>query len=414
MSRICSIPLLVFLLSCLGWVQAQEEPYELSYLLVRSSDGRVLHHREPDKLRVPASTLKLVTAVAALESLGGDYRFETTVVASEKPEKSGVTTLVLCGEGDPELTEAALQELADKLAASGIGRASRLAVDPGPYSFPPYGQGWAWDDAGHGYAPEIGGLNTNGGIVELIPDSPPSWLHLSEGSPEGRWLVPGREGVEVRGEVPDSIAAPRPHLRTGEVLSRILVRQKILEPGPIEIAPGQGRILAVHRSRPLRKLLKRALWESDNLAMELFFRASSRSRPEALKGAEVRIVDGSGLSRYNLISARHLVAVLRANTELRELLPGAGEGTLKRRFLDGWAAYQVRAKTGSMSNISSLAGYLFPGTDRECVFAIMINGHLGKRSQRKELENRLLDEWAREVGWPYLTESHPSGQKLTR
>ena len=55
-----------------------------------------------------------------------------------------------------------------------------------------------------------------------------------------------------------------------------------------------------------------------------------------------------------------------------------------------------------MSNVSALTGFLFPDSDKECVFAILINGHVGSSNDRKELEDRLVEEWARSIGFPYV------------
>lgn len=156
----------------------------------------------------------------------------------------------------------------------------------------------------------------------------------------------------------------------------------------------QGQELATHHSRRLREILGEALSVSDNRAMELIHRSCGQALPTVLEGQRLRRADGSGLSRYNLVSARQLVDVLLDQPKLSQLLPGGGEGTLSRRFLQGPAAGQVRAKTGTLGNVSGLAGYLFPGTPEECVFAILINGHVDSTTERKAIEDALVEGWA--------------------
>lgn len=393
---------LAFALCFLFLPLAAEPAYEISYLLVRSADGAVLAEHQPDKLRTPASSLKAVTAAAALEGLGPEREFFTTLVSDGALERGRLKgDLGLKGEADPELTTAALKTLVDQLASQGVRVIEGdLVVDPGPFSFPVYGPGWAWDDAGQDYSPEITGLSVNGGLMKLDRGSLPSWVSQTERS--GVRLIPGREGVEVGRELPDEIAIPRVALRTGQALAVLLEQQGVRLQGGVRIGTARGEALATHRSRKLREILKRALEVSDNLAMELVFRACQEQRPKCLEAEELRIVDGSGLSRYNLISARQLTKVLSENPSLKPLLVRPGEGTLKTRFLDGWAANNVLAKTGSMSNVSALTGFLFPDSDKECVFAILINGHVGSSSDRKELEDRLVEEWARSIGFPYV------------
>ena len=390
---------LVLILSLSAWA---EPNYELSYLLVRTSDGAVLAQHQPDKLRTPASTLKVVTAAAALEFLGPEKVFETAVLAESAVVRGRLPgNLGLRGEADPELTTDDLAALADELARSGFRSIEGdLVVDPGPYSFPVYGPGWAWDDAGQDYSPEITGLSVDGGTVLLEEGRLPSWVQRAE--QEGIWVVPGREGVAVGPELPEEVAAPRIALRSGQLFARLLQERGVRLKGEVRVGSLTGTVLAKHNSRPLPEILKEALAESDNLAMELLFRASGQKLPGALEEAELRVVDGSGLSRYNLISARQLVEVLYRNPALKPLMVRPGEGTLKTRFQEGWAANHVIAKTGSMSNVSALTGYLFPDSDKECVFAVMINGHLGTTKSRKEIEDGLVEEWAKSVGFPYV------------
>lgn len=391
---------LLVLLLLMGPAWSQTD-YELSYLLVRSSDGEILAEQEADKLRIPASTLKTVTAAATLEHLGRERVFKTNVRTRDKVHRGRLKgSICLQGEADPELTLDSLRSLVTQLKASGLRVVEGdLVVDPGPFAFPLYGTGWAWDDAGYSYSPEITGLNL--GPLEVRSESLPHWVVYSPGESSGAQLIPGWEGAQVRGELPRSVSPPRVALRTGERFLELLADAGIKVQGEVQEGEGTGRILATHRSRPVEQILKQAMAVSDNLAMELLYRASERALPEALKEEKLRVVDGSGLSRYNLISCRQLVHLLGA-VDLRGVLPAPGEGTLRRRFLDGWARGNLVAKTGTMSNVSALTGYLFPGSDKECRFAIMINGHLEATSKRKAIEDELVERWAQEIGWPYV------------
>lgn len=393
----------LFLLSLLSSCAWAQDSYELSYLVVRSSDGQVLYSQEADKLRVPASTLKVVTAAAALENLGADHTFATQFLSSAELTRGRLKgDLCLRGSADPELKKSDLKSMVQQLSALGLRRIKgNLIVDPGPYSFPHYGSGWAWDDAGSYYSPEISGLNLDGGLWPLDPVKQPDWMH--QRSPQGRgyWLVPGREGVVYQGKSPKKLAPPRTALRSGEYLLSLLRERGITLDGKLQVGISQGQVLVTHQSRSLQDILRQALKVSDNLAMELLFRAAEKKRPNILKEANIRQVDGSGLSRYNLISAQHLVQVLQDSEALKTLLVRPGEGTLKKRFLSGATRPHILAKTGTMSNISGLTGFLFPGSEKECRFAILINGHLDTTAKRKAIEDQLVETWVQEIAWPY-------------
>lgn len=401
MTRPFRIWLFLWLCCTSTWAQPS---YELSYLLVRSRDGQVLEQQEENKLRTPASTLKLVTAAAALEQLGPEHRYRTTVQSSGRLSRGRLQgDLYLHGEADPELTVSTLDELSRQLHAQGLRRIQGdLVIDEGDFSDPPYGEGWAWDDTGEGYSPEISGLAIDGGVLQLAPNFRADWLvHEPHNKLPSVRLIPGRQGVLVRGELPPSLAPPYSALRTGELFQAALKRHGIEVKGKIRLGVATGETLATHDSRSLREILRQALAVSDNLAMELIYRSASSSLPKVLEGQTLRRADGSGLSRYNLISTTQLVKVLESSPELKSLLPCGGEGTLKQRFLTGEPSRgHIRAKTGSLGNVSGLAGYLYPDMEHEMRFAILINGHVGSGAERKALENELIGGWSRRYSQP--------------
>ena len=378
----------LLLLACAAWA---EPDYELSYLLVRTSDGRVLAAQQEDKLRTPASTMKVVTAAAALQTLGPEHRYQTTVWSQGETHRGRLKgNLTLKGEADPELRQADLDELAQKVHALGIRRIEGdLVIDEGAYADPPYGTGWAWDDSGEEYQPEITGLAVDGGLVALTPQTTASWLTVQPSETPSIRLIPGRPGVQALGELPERVAPPYSSLRTGEMFREHLRNYGIEVRGQVKQGRADGREIASHQSRRLEDILKQAMAVSDNLAMELIYRSSAAALPKSLESQRMRRVDGCGLSRYNLISALQLTLVLREEPRLKSVFPGAGEGTLGKRFLQGAAAGRIKAKTGTLSNISALAGYLYPDTPQECVFAILINGHVDSTADRKKIENDL-------------------------
>ncbi len=157
--------------------------------LVRLSDGKVLYSRNAEQLFTPASSLKLFTTAAALEKLGPDFRFRTTVEAGPGPDPAGrVHDLLLVGRGDSNLghrvlpgrprpsntdpPDAAIQELADQVLASGVTEVTgNLVADDTYFLFEPFGRGWEEEDLQWGYGAPITALafNDNALLIRFAP-----------------------------------------------------------------------------------------------------------------------------------------------------------------------------------------------------------------------------------------------------
>lgn len=350
--------LLVLLLTLLA--PAQETR---SYLAVRTRDGAVVASQDPDRLLVPASALKLLTAARALAL---EPR-QTTLWYDQ-----GV--LILQGGGDPTLARQDLLELANQVSLP----VERVEVDPGPDLGLPYGPGWAWEDMAEDFQPPVCGLTVDEGLTRITvgpqgvsQDDP--WAALTfvlrpdAGEPQLLW-PPGSVPMLLLGHSPEPITlqvpVPDPDLWAGRILASAL-------PGPPAVARGKarGQQIASHQSAPVNEILRRALALSDNLVMETLY----RQLPDLPQPG--RVVDGCGLSRYNLVCVRTLVELLQQNPDLVELLPRPGQpGTLQNRLLD--LGQRVRAKTGTMGGVSALAGVIDSGTEDEIVFAVITNGTL--------------------------------------
>lgn len=380
--------LLVLLLALETWPQQPT----VSYLAVRTRDGTVLAEKDSDRLLVPASSLKLLTAARAL----GMEPFQTTVWASE-PVQGGVLrgSLILKGGGDPTLTRQNLARLARDLHRQGLRRVEGpLEVDAGPDLGLPYGPGWAWEDAPEPFQPLVCGLTVDGGLVRLEEAELAGLAIEREPGEELTVLrLPGRPATLVRGSAPPDLelTVVEPDLWAGKLL-RSALQECGIEVGPVQRGRARGEPLATHRSAPVREILRAALATSDNLVFEMLHRQ--------LPAPEVpgRVVDGCGLSRYNLVTARTLVEALRGNPGLVELLPRPGEpGTLARRFADSPLRAVVRAKTGTLGGVSALVGVLYPGQENEVSFALLTNGSLDLKAT-KVWEEQFLETLAYQRG----------------
>ncbi|MFC0601943.1 D-alanyl-D-alanine carboxypeptidase/D-alanyl-D-alanine endopeptidase [Streptomyces palmae] len=342
--------------------------------VVDADSGRQVYGVDADRAAVPASVIKLATGAAVLSARGSGYRLTTRVVSA------GHDRVVLVGGGDPTLTArpvhgpdhpASLRELADGTASalkrSGVRRVS-LGYDTSLYS---------------GSERHPIGPNEN-----LSPVTP---LMVDEGR-----LDKSDRGPAPRSDDPAGDAA-----RAFAKLLRDRGVEVKGEPRRAKAGRGAKELAAVH-SQPLSALVERMLTASDNDLGEALLRqtAIAARRPADFAGGGravtarlkalglplkgVRIADGSGLDRADRVPAALLAQVLvRAaspdHPELRPLitgLPVAGfTGTLRGRYAeDGVGRGVVRAKTGTLTGVNSLAGTVVDADGRLLVFAFMTTG----------------------------------------
>lgn len=414
-------------------------------IVVRSLvSGETLYRRNGQTWLVPASTMKLLTTVAAAERLGWKYRFETRLVAMG-PIKNGVLDgdLLVVGTGDPTINPRhpsrahALDDWARQLRAKGIRRVAGHVIGDDRWIEPPgWGIGWAWDDLVEDYGTPFGALQVHENVATvtmgpgLTPGAPPVVyvspsnhgllldVQATTGAADAEFSLrvaraPGTRILELRGQAPLGseprslpVAVANPTLFFAGELRQALLRQGIAVDGAgIDIDeesdrphPEEGMTLLVDLSAPVTEIAKQMLDWSINLYAETLLVALDATPPlSAADGvAALRATlsdlgvaadsyhtrDGSGLSRNDYLSADALVTTLRAAWErpalretLLQVLPRPGvPGAYERRLAGTPAAGRVWAKTGSMSNVRSLAGYVETLTGEPLAFAFLSNG----------------------------------------
>ncbi len=370
--------------------------------------GETLLAVDPNVPLLPASNAKLVTAARAFSELGPNYRFETPAFAAGEV-RDGVLLgdLVLCGRGAPELSQADLMTLADGVAAAGIELiAGELVVDASAFDEQALGPGWTWDDGQFDYGAKSTSLAVERNTVDItvvhrdgcveVDASPTSEIVRFdvdvETGPEASLEVYKKrasEVVRVEGEIPPGETARAaspvddPMMHAASLFRDALEAKGIEVDGWTRIADGPvetgGEPCATVSSAPLADLVRDMLVRSDNFVAEQLARTIARElagvgswdawegHASAFltdRGADaVRLRDGSGLSRYNLLSAASLVAVLEWCLErpwgdrYRRSLPLAGEeGTVANRLGD--VSVPIRAKTGTLTGARTLSGYV--------------------------------------------------------
>jgi D-alanyl-D-alanine carboxypeptidase/D-alanyl-D-alanine-endopeptidase (penicillin-binding protein 4) len=331
-----------------------------SALAIDLASGRVVYDANAETALAPASAEKLAVSFAALRLLGTGYRFRTEVVgAGELDDGVWRGDLFLVGHGDPTLTLADLRALARDVRAWGIRRVTgRVIGDESHFDTTRAAPGWK---------PGFLGL-----------ESPPlSALSVDD--------------VEARGANGSAVAAARA-FASGLARRGIAVGSGAAAGHrPADVLP-----LAQDLSEPLADIVRHMNRESDNFVSEMLLKelgsavarsGSTRAGGEVVRQtlaeagvpvAGVRIVDGSGLSRLDRLTASSLVSILRvgaADPAIRDAfvtsLAVAGvSGTLKKRLDRRPTRGRVIAKTGTTSQASALAGFV----RRRYVFAILQNG----------------------------------------
>ncbi|MEN8160227.1 MAG: D-alanyl-D-alanine carboxypeptidase/D-alanyl-D-alanine-endopeptidase [Myxococcota bacterium] len=410
----------------------------LSALVVDRASGAVLWAREADALLVPASTQKLLTAVAALDAFGPAHRFVTELRASRPLGVDGAIGDLFIRGGDPALTSEQWWRLAADLRALGLREVrGDLVLDDSLFDAIRWHPSWGPITARAYHAP-VGALSANfgafrvrvgpgaapGAPLEARLDPPVSFLRLVNESRTGkpgtrstlaveRRSGPGEERIRVQGSVPLGAEADEvwrstadPLAYAGAVLRMQLEANGIRVAGAVRrgAAAPEAKLLLGFEGLPLEQVASLFLKYSNNFIAEALVKwlalgpepapeappaswaAGTRALTARLAGLGVplgaaRIVDGSGLSRANRISARILVETLRrgerlfaGGPELLAALPlAAQDGTLERRA--GAARGRVRAKTGSLDGVSSLAGFARTESGRDLVFAVLANGY---------------------------------------
>lgn len=347
-------------------------------MVLDSASGRVLHQANQNTPLIPASNMKTLTSVGALATIDPDHRFRTAVTSPA----SGV--IVLRGGGDPYLRSvpdpgrpwlASLQILAERTAAE-LKRQGRSSVQLGVDSSLFAGPDWA-----------------------------PSWPtgYVDQVTPIQALMVDGGRTLAPDGTVKDGTRTKTPALAAGAVFAGQLKARGVTVTGPITArAAGSAAPVASVDSAPLEQLVTDMMIASDNTAAETILRhvALAAGRPgsfaegtralqrelEKLKiwqpGA--RLLDGSGLSRDNRVTASMLARawqVIATTPHLRAVLtatPVAGvSGTLRERFLVDESLGgrgRVHAKTGTLSEVSSLSGWTTTRSGQSLIMVLMVNG----------------------------------------
>ena len=418
-------------------------------LVVRDArTGRVVLSRNAEKSFLPASNLKILTTATALDALGPDFRYTTRLYDLGSVSADGTFTgdLVVRGSGDPTFGSDGrgdpLAAWAEALAEAGVRRVvGRIVGDDDAFEDARYGEGWdVTHIATESYAPAAGGLVWHDNLVGIeiagtaagqpvrFESDPPGFVTLRgdvRTGGRGRLDVErtlGTDEFRLRGVVPTGyrgtleVPVANPTLYAVYSLADRLADAGIDVSGAelVDIDDldggldyGDARPLRVSVSPPLSEIVEQINRESDNLYAEQVFRTLGGGAVDAAEGRvqafvteagadgdALSVVDGSGLSRKDLVTPDALAAVLRVmrahparEAFLRSLPEGGGGGSTLRNRLGG---VSVRAKTGSLQAVRCLAGYVNGPDGTPYVFVLMANNYTARSGPIAAAQDRIV------------------------
>jgi D-alanyl-D-alanine carboxypeptidase/D-alanyl-D-alanine-endopeptidase (penicillin-binding protein 4) len=408
-------------------------------MTISLKDGRVPCAREAQKTFNPASIHKLITSVVALDKLGADFRWKTSIYSSKQIEGETLNgDLILYGTGAPDFDENSLNKLVNQLQQKGLKNIKgNIVADESYFKGDKVGDGWAWGELQWYYGAEASALtfNENQAEITLQNGKPVSSTDYVKTHGEVQ-PVQDVEAVGLKREVNENdvyawgngtalqakISVSKSALWAAKSLKEKLEKSGIKIEGEVKFADWKtdGKFdisnafeLASTESATLGEVVRKMNKDSVNLYAELILRTLGKkfgdnapdenpkvqkTRGDDSAGAsvikkwlaenniandEIKIHDGSGLSRLDFVTpeaiARTLVFASQAKfaANFKDSLPIAGvDGTMRGRLKN--LTGKVLAKTGSITYVNSLAGYAKGANDETFAFVIITNNETRK------------------------------------
>ena len=381
----------------------------------------------------PASTQKLVTFAAALDTLGEDYVFSTELY------KSTNNDLYLKLSADPYLTSKDLKNLFSTAKSKNIIEPKGVYIDDYVLDSAYWGEGWQWDDDLNTLMPKFGSYNLDSNILKITvkPTTlnspaeiytelfyPIGFVNLVKTGSENNIRISHNETIshnllEVNGTIRQLSYLRIPvnniklyfRLRLEDAIndSKVFYYGKILQ----KKLPKENVYLVDKVERPISQAAVAILQNSNNMIAETVYKLAGGKfvnntgsinsandmflafcKRNDINPDDVRLVDGSGVSKNNLMTADFMTKFLtveanQPNFEFyKSSMAGPGVGTLRNRML--YFGENLKAKTGTLSDVSAIAGYIKTRKGNEFAFDIMINDAKSQPTDKKMLEEMLL------------------------
>lgn len=396
--------------------------------------GNVVYEQNQKKLLHPASTLKIFTTYSSLDVLGYDYSFKTQFY------KDSENNLYIKLGADPLLTSSQLQQAIQKIKSEGYTSFKNLYFDDSIIDKKEFAPGWMWDDDVNPYTPKVSGYNLDGNIVRVAMTNnsngfaltslkstyPMSVISVVKTGAKNDYLEVNRynwmnpEVVEIYG----NLKAAKPISIPISSMRRYYIHnvEKALEDNRISVSNTlyaskivpDGATLITEIKNPIARTIPAILQNSNNLMAESLFKLAAASKYGAtgtdflgeevfkefykklgLDTGNILVKDGCGVSRNNLMYADWMTQALNKIYKMdnfekfRDNMAQSGDGTLTNRL------YPLRGeawlKTGSLSNISAIAGYVKSQDGHTYAVSIMIQNFIEEQPEIKSFEDEIIN-----------------------
>jgi serine-type D-Ala-D-Ala carboxypeptidase/endopeptidase (penicillin-binding protein 4) len=429
---------------------------ETASVQVSTADGQPLYSHEADRRLNPASNMKLFTSAAALDVLGPDFHFKTDVSTSGE-SSHGILhgNLYLKGYGDPTLLAGDYDAMAAQVAASGVQAVTgSLVADDTYFDHTRLGTGWSWDDEPYYYSQQASALTVapdtdydNGTVIvettpgaapgarphlKLVPDT--GYVHLINNATTATGTTDtisvdrehGNNNIVVSGTIGTGHTSVDQEWATvweptgyaADVFRRALARHGVQVAGHTSFAatPAGTHEVATHDSMSLAQMYTPFLKLSNNGHAEVLVKTmgevvshegswsagldviADHLASFGVDPSVIQQVDGSGLSRMDLVPADQITKLLVAAQAKPwfqtwyNALPIAGNpdrmigGTLRSR-LAGTPAEGMHGKTGSLTGVSALSGYVNDADGERLIFSVLQNNYV--KFSAKSVEDKI-------------------------
>lgn len=410
-----------------------EETSTLAISIKNAENGEVVYEKNQKKLLHPASTLKIFTTYVAMDTLGYDSFFRTQFY------KDSENNLYIKLGADPLLSSSQLKNAISKLKEKGNSSFNNLYFDDSIIDKNEFSTGWMWDDDINPYTPKVSSYNLDGNVLKVEMEAtkdgkastnlkstyPMSVVsYVTTGAKKDyidvkryNWSNP--EVVEIYANVisPKSVTVPISSMRRYFIhnLEKALEDNNIKVNGTLyasKLVP-DGAELLQEILNPVSKAVPMALQNSNNLMAESLYKVAAAKKYSATgttvlgakmfeefydkNGLDVKSVvvkDGSGVSRNNLLSADWITQALnmlytrKGFDQFKDKMAQAGDGTLSNRLFD--LRGEAWLKTGSLSNISAIAGYVNSQDGRTYSVAILTQNFIDDQQKIKEFEDEII------------------------
>lgn len=406
--------------------------------------GEYFYKRNEDKLMMPASDLKLFTTAAGLILLGSDYHFSTNLFIRGNIDGSILNgDLIVQGRGDPTISGRfydndlykIYNDWADSLSAYGIDEINgNIIGDDNAFDNNGLGAGWAWDYESYWFAAQSSAVSFNDNCVDLIVTvDKKTKLPKITIQPDTKYVVISNNVIPVSKDSVSSIDVFRQRgtnlinvfgtIRDGDSVKTfvtvnnptqyaMVILKKVLEQNGIKVNgyPTDVNDISVPLdysklkrvcttySPPLKEIIKVINKNSQNFFAEQLLKTiglekqgfgsvdngvkaeNKLFKDMGINPESMTLVDGSGLSRLDLVTPKQIVTLLNYMYKSKYFIPffnslaiAGVDGTLGDRLQNTLAQDRIRAKSGFLEGVRSLSGYAYTADNEPVAFSIIVN-----------------------------------------